>query len=328
MLRVVFAGSPECAVPALEAVATAHQVVAVLSNPPAPVGRSREPVPSPVAQAAERLKAAGLLSPDVPVITPERITDEIRTQLAAVRPEAMACFAYGKIFGPKTLALFPRGAVNLHPSLLPRWRGCAPVPAAILAGDRETGISIQKMVKEMDAGEILAQKHYTIEPDETAGELLDRLSREGAPLLVEVLDRIEQGIADGVPQNHDEATYCGMLCKHDGEIDWTRSASEITAQIRAFHPWPGAFTHARGTDLLIHRALPFTGESDSGQTPGTVLGVDKKAGILVQTGNGVLAITILQWRAKKPLDWKSFMNGTRDFTGTVLEPQPDRQSSQ
>lgn len=320
MLRVVFAGSPECAVPALEAVAMAHTVVAVLSNPPAPVGRSRNPVPSAVSQAAERLKATGLLKPDVPVITPERITDEVREQLAAVKPDAMACFAYGKIFGPKTLALFPRGAVNLHPSLLPRWRGCAPVPAAILAGDRETGISIQKMVKEMDAGDILAQKHYPISGNETAGELLDRLSHEGAPLLVAVLDRLELGTASGIPQNHDEATYCGMLCKHDGEIDWNRTASEISAQIRAFHPWPGAFTHTRGTDLLIHQATPFSGPVEGGSAPGTVLGIDKKAGILVQTGNGVLAITSLQWRAKKPLDWKSFINGTRDFSGTLLGP--------
>lgn len=318
MLRVVFAGSPECAVPALEAVAAAHTVVAVLSNPPAPVGRSRTPVPSAVASAAERLKAEGILGQDVPVITPDRITDEVREQLAAVKPDAMACFAYGKIFGPRTLALFPRGAVNLHPSLLPRWRGCAPVPAAILAGDRETGISIQKMVKEMDAGDILAQRHYTIGNEETAGELLDRLSREGAPMLVEVLDRLEQGTATGIPQRHDEATYCGMLCKHDGEIDWKRAASEISAQIRAFHPWPGAFTHARGTDLLIHRAEPFSAPEEPGSAPGTVLGIDKKAGILVQTGNGVLAITELQWRAKKPLDWKSFLNGTRDFTGTLL----------
>lgn len=318
MLRVVFAGSPDCAVPALEAVAAAHTVVAVLSNPPAPSGRSREPHPTPVAQAAERLKKEGLIAPDVPVITPEKITDEVREQLAAVKPDAMACFAYGKIFGPKTLALFPLGAVNLHPSLLPRWRGCAPVPAAILAGDRVTGISIQKMVREMDAGDILAQKQYIIDPTETAGELLDRLSREGAPMLVDVLDRLEAGSASGIPQNHDEASYCGMLHKHDGEIDWSRPAQEIANRIRAFHPWPGAFTHTGDRILLIHKAHPFDGTAEAGQQPGTVLGIDKKEGILVQTGNGVLALEALQWHAKKPLDWKSFMNGSRNFTGTVL----------
>lgn len=322
MLRVVFAGSPECAVPALEAVAASHHVVAVLSNPPSPSGRSKELRPTAVVQAALKLMEEGILASDTPIITPDRITDDIRQQIADVKPDAMACFAYGKIFGPKTLSLFPLGALNLHPSLLPRWRGCAPVPAAILAGDNETGISIQKMVREMDAGDILAQKHYTIGAEETAGDLLTRLSHEGAPMLVDVLDRLEEGTARGIPQNHDEATFCGLLCKEDGEIDWKHSASAISAQIRAYHPWPGAFTRAGDSILLIHRAYPYTQAVPTAEKPGTVLGIDKKAGILVQTGNGVLAIELLQWRAKKPLDWKSFMNGTRNFTGTVLGTSP------
>jgi len=170
----------------------------------------------------------------------------------------------------------------------------------------------------MDAGDILAQKHYTINPDETAGELLDRLSHEGAPLLADVLDRLEAGTAAGIPQNHDEATYCGMLHKHDGEIDWSQSAMEIVNRIRAFHPWPGAFTHAADRMLLIHKAHPFSGSPHPDHPPGTVIGIDKKEGILVQTGNGALALEALQWHAKKPLDWKSFMNGTRNFTGTIL----------
>ncbi|HHU36233.1 MAG TPA: methionyl-tRNA formyltransferase [Treponema sp.] len=318
MLRVVFAGSPDCAVPALEAVALQHQIVAVLSNPPASMGRSRNLVPTPVAKAAAELKLAGHIAEDVPIITPEHITDEIRAQIAAVKPDAIACFAYGKIFGPKTLALFPRGAINLHPSLLPRWRGCAPVPAAILAQDKETGISIQQMVREMDAGDILAQKRYPLDGSETAGDLLDTLAHEGAPLLVEVLNRIEAGNLTRTPQNHDKATYCGMLCKDDGEIDWNTSAEEIAAKIRAFHPWPGAFTRARETVLLIHQAHPYETTEATNTPPGTVFDVDKKTGILVQTGNGVLALETLQWCAKKQLDWKSFLNGTRNFTGTVL----------
>src|SRR5574344_1052098 len=158
MLKVVFAGSHACAVPALEATAKHHRIVAVLTNPPAPAGRSATPIPTPVHAAALALQERGIIQPGTPILTPERITDDLRAAIAATAPDCMACFAYGKIFGPKTLALFPMGAFNLHPSLLPRWRGCAPVPAAILAGDGETGITVQKMALEMDSGDILAQK--------------------------------------------------------------------------------------------------------------------------------------------------------------------------
>lgn len=333
MLNVLFAGSPECAVPALEATASAHRIVAVLTNPPAPVGRSREAVPTPIAKAALRLKERGLIGMDVPVLTPERITNEVRSRIAETAPDIMACFAFGKIFGPKTLALFPMGAVNLHPSLLPRWRGCAPVPAAILAGDGETGITVQRMSLEMDSGDILAQKIIPLDGTETAETLLDRAAREGAGLLVEVLNRLEQGPVAGTPQDASRATFCSILKKEDGEIRWEDGAEEISARIRAFSPWPGAFTRTGKGILMIHKAHVAWATGDTGagsdndpqadvrpgaRPPGTILGVDKKEGILIQTGKGVLALETLQWSTKKTLDWKSFMNGTRDFVGMTL----------
>ena len=348
MLNVLFAGSPECAVPSLEAVARKHRIVAVLTNPAAPQGRSKELVPTPVAACAIRLIEEGIIAPGTPIFTPEKLTQEARDAIAATKPDILACFAYGKIFGPKTLALFPMGAVNVHPSLLPRWRGSTPVPAAILALDAETGITVQKMALEMDAGDIIVQTRFPLDGTETAESLLSRAAAEGAPLLVESLDRLEAGTASLTKQNETDATYCSMLKKEDGEIDWTQSAKSISAQIRAFTPWPGAFTTAvagaasggtaggEAQTLLILDAHEYRGPSgaasdsvhgvsplgespdQSGPQPGLVLGIDKKEGILVQTGEGILALGRLQWRTKKPLDWKSFLNGTRDFINSRL----------
>ncbi|HNY16591.1 MAG TPA: methionyl-tRNA formyltransferase [Treponemataceae bacterium] len=322
MLRVLFAGTPECAVPSLEALARAHRVVAVLTNPPAPAGRSGVPVPSPVEAAARRLMADGAIEPDTPIITPEKLNDAVRAEIARARPDIMACFAYGKIFGPKTLALFPLGAVNVHPSLLPRWRGCAPVPAAILARDGETGVTVQKMALEMDSGDVIAQIKIPLDGTETAESLLAHAAALGAPLLVEAIGRFERGPVEGTPQDGSLATYCAMLRKEDGEIDWTRSAAEIDAKIRAYAPWPGAFTVAGGNVLLIHKAhvraeSPAQGGTGKG-VPGSIVGIDKKAGILVQTGDGTLALETLQWRTKKALDFKSFLNGTRNFPDLIL----------
>jgi len=322
MLNVLFAGTPECAVPALEAAARAHRIVAVLTNPPASSGRSGTLVSSPVAQAAERLKALGLIDADAPILTPAKITEEVRAAIAERKPDIMACFAYGKIFGPKTLALFPRGAVNIHPSLLPRWRGSSPVPAAILARDAETGITIQRMALEMDAGDILVQTHIPLDGTETAESLLARAAAESAPLLAATLDRFAAGDVVGTPQDGTQATFCKQMSKEDGRIDWTASAADIDARIRAYTPWPLSFTQLGERTLLVLKARPFpdaaraSGSPDA--EPGKVVGIDKKAGILVQTGDGLLALETLQWQSKKPLDWKSFLNGSRDFVGSVL----------
>lgn len=342
MLKIIFAGTPECATPALEAIAKRHRVVGVLTNPPASQGRHRELVPSPVMQAAQKLIDNGTLPPHTPIFAPEKITDEVRSAIAETEADLMVCFAFGKIFGPKTLSLFPLGSINIHPSLLPRWRGCAPVPAAILARDAETGITIQKIVREMDAGDILAQVRFPLDGTETADSLLERAARDSAPLVLEVLDAIENGTAQATPQDSSQATYSALLCKEDGEIDWTASAEDIDAKIRAFTSWPGAWTRKGEQILMILEAAVWKGtqeqafiaaEGSGGLqktahpdtpafAPGTVIGTDKRNGILVAAGTGTLALKKLQWRTKKPLDWKSFLNGSRDFPGSVLGGEP------
>lgn len=330
MLRIVFAGSPECAVPSLQALAKAHTIVAVLTNEKAPAGRSGTPVPTPVSETAARLKAEGLIAETAPILEIAKLTDEVRDRIRETNPDLLACFAFGMIFGPKTLSLFPKGALNLHPSLLPRWRGATPVPAAILAGDAETGITVQKMALGMDEGDIIIQTRIPLTGKETSQSLLAQAATEGAPLLVEAANRFERGETNAIPQRSEDATYCSTLTKEDGRIDWKASAREIDARIRAFTPWPLAFTTSKDQTLIIHGASVYmgtgTGNQDSPQPalppvpPGTVRGIDKKEGILVQTGEGLLALTRLQWRSKKELDWKSFINGSRDFVGSCLGP--------
>ena len=315
MLRVLFAGTPACAGPALEKTAGSHTIAGILTAPPSAKGRSGVLLPSDVAAAAERLKAAGKIHRDCPVLQPEKITDAVRAEIEALKADILVCFAYGKIFSGKTLSLFPLGGVNIHPSLLPRWRGPAPVPAAILAGDRETGVTIQRITLEMDAGNILAQKKTSLSGDETADKLLESLSIEGAELLLEVLDSIENGTAGETPQTG-EPSFSKMLKKEDGEIDWNKSTGEIDAQIRAFTPWPGSFTKMPDGALLFIREAGIYKDGIRQEQPGTVLSPDK--GILIQTGTGILSVKKLQKQTKKETDWRSFLNGNRSLISCKL----------
>lgn len=356
MLRIVYAGSPDISARPLTELVNSGvcQVVAVLTNPPSPQGRSKQLVPTPVALAAEAANKMvnSTTSPDsntttivinatipankttapIVILTPEKLDGTLREQIAVLKPDLLVCFAYGKLFGPKFMALFPLGGINLHPSLLPKYRGCAPVPVAILNRENETGVTIQRLAHEMDSGDILLQKVIPLTGRETSGSLLDDVSTQGGSLLIEVLQKIDQCQKSGLPldcrkQDGSQATFCQMLQKADGCIDWKKSAAEIDAQIRAFSPWPGAFTSLDGTVLRIHEATiaeakTATVESqtsvDSNIVPGTVIGSNKKDGILIQTGNGVLAVTNLQWQAKKAMNWKDFLNGSRSFIGSIL----------
>lgn len=325
-MRILFAGTPEIAVPALDAVAASrHEIVGVLTAPDRARGRGRQVSVSPVKARAVEL---GLT-----VLQPERLRTEAREAVAALDPEALACFAYGRIFGPRFLALFPRGTLNVHPSLLPRHRGPAPIPAAILAGDPETGVSIQEMAVDMDAGDLFAQERIPLTGTETTESLTPVAATIGGRLLVEVLDAVERGEATRTAQDHARATYSRLVAKEDGRIDWTCPAVEIDRMIRAYTPWPRAFTDFRGERLVVHEAVVAprageranaTGGSRTGgdvtadPTPGRVAGVDTAIGILVETGNGQLALRKLQLPSRKPLDWSSFLNGVRDFVGAVL----------
>ncbi len=306
-MRVLFMGTPEFSARVLEHLfASRHTVCAVVTRPDRPKGRSRKPFPSPVKQVA--------LGRGLPVLQPERASDEsfVRS-LTEFQPDIAAVAAYGEILRAGFLSAPPRGCVNLHASLLPAYRGAAPVPAAIAAGETETGLTTQLMDEGMDTGDILLQRRIEIGPDETAGELIERMAPLGGELMVETLDAIEAGTVTPRPQDHDKATYCKMLKKGDGVIDWTRPASDIHNHVRAMNPWPVAFTWLGDKSFRVWATVVNEpcGSTDAG--PGTVLEIDK-SGIRVATGDGTILLTEVQLHGSKRMSAHAFT------LGHTLEP--------
>ena len=337
MLRVLYAGSPAASSRALELILKdsymsssipeeQYKVVGVLTNPPSTQGRHRDLIPTEVAHYAQIWNEAR--DDGIVILTPEHLKQEARDQIASLHPDVFICFAYGHIMGPKFFSLFKYGGINIHPSLLPKYRGATPVNQAILNCDSETGISIQKMALGIDEGDILSQQKWTLTGTETAESLLREVALHGAISITTILRYIARNreLPVSVPQ-HGEASYCSIIKKEDGRINWSDSAEKIDAKIRAYTPWPGCFTACNGQTLRIVKARDAekVAHQDSsipkntGAVPGTVLSYNKQRGILIQTGDGVLIATELQWQAKKSMDYKSFMNGTRNFIGTVLE---------
>ena len=319
-MRVLFAGSPAIAVPALEALVLwgpdkGFELAGLLTNPDSPKGRRGTPEPTELAAALARLSLAG--KPPVPILKPEKLDGAARERAAALKPDLLVSFSYGRIFGPKFLALFPLGGINIHPSLLPQYRGPTPIPSAILNRDAETGITIQRLAPEMDSGDILVQERFPLSGRETTASLSEIMARTAAALLPAVLADIAAGTARPWPQNHAGATYCSLIASEEGLIDWTSSAREIDARIRAFDPWPLCWTTHGDRRLFILKAEPLDAPQ-SGSPPGQVLGVDKGRGILIQTGEGALAAETLQYGAKKALEWRVFLNGARNFAGARL----------
>ncbi len=316
-MRALFAGTPEIAVPALRLLAEHHTVVGVLTAPNRPAGRGRLVETRAVAQVAAAL--------EIPILQPERLDGEARKKVSILDPEILACVAYGKIFGPRFLALFPAGGINMHPSLLPRYRGPAPIPAAILAGDDITGVTVQALAEEMDAGDIFLQTRIPLSGNETTDSLTELCATVGARAVLSVVDAIESGTAERLAQEHQYASYTHIIGKEAGRIDWTRDAVYIQRMVRAFDPWPLAFTGFRDQRLnILAAAIATYPDGDGGSpplervSPGKIVGVDKTAGILVQTGNGILSVQKLQLQNRKPLDWKSFVNGVRDLPGSFF----------
>ncbi|HUX13922.1 MAG TPA: methionyl-tRNA formyltransferase [Spirochaetia bacterium] len=316
-MRVLFAGTPEIAVPALRLLAEHHTVVGVLTTPNRPTGRGRLVEASAVGAVAAAL--------GIPILQPERLDREARQLVGELDPEILVCVAYGKIFGPRFLALFPAGGINMHPSLLPRYRGPAPIPAAILAGDDVTGVTVQALAEEMDAGDLFFQTRIPLSGNETSASLTELCASIGARAVLSVVDAIEAGSAERLAQEHQHASYTHIIGKEDGRIDWSRDALHIQRMVRAFYPWPLAFTDFRDQRLnILDAAIVADPEGDAADpvlnrhSPGKIMGVDKTAGILVQTGNGTLSVRKLQLQNRKPLDWKSFVNGVRDLPGSFF----------
>ena len=308
-MRILFAGSPGIAVPALKAVAESCTLAGLLTNPDSPKGRSGKPEPTECALAVQKYS--------LPVLKPEKLDSEARALAVDLRPDLLISFAYGKIFGPKFLAMFPLGGINIHPSLLPKYRGPTPIPAVIINRESETGLTIQKLAAEMDSGDILVQQTVPLNGQETTSSLSELMAAKAAALLPDVLKGIAAGTITAHKQDHNAATYCSLIAKEDGRIDWNRSAAEIEARIRAFDPWPLCWTMHGDLQLFILQARIVEG-CGGRAAPGQVLGKDRDLGILIQTGEGILAAGKLQYRAKKALEWNVFLNGARNFVGAKL----------
>ena len=324
-IQVIFAGSPGIAVPTLRALAALETegvcgLAAVLTNPDSAKGRNGKSEPTEVGAAALELDTRPKL------LKFERLDGNAREEIAALKPDIFVCFAYGKIFGPKFLALFPLGGINVHPSLLPRWRGPAPVQAAILHGDGETGVCVQRIALEIDRGEILARERFPLSGRETALSLGAMAAEKGAALVPALIRRIaaEGRLPPGEKQDEAGALYSTLITKEMGRIDWNATAVEIDRKIRAFTPWPLCLTRFGESELYLLEGRPFEGDlgawlaGPDPAPPGTVLGTDKKWGILVRTGGGIFAVERLQFPARKALDWRAFLNGARNFVGSRL----------
>lgn len=311
-MRVLFAGTPALAVPALHEVAGVSEVLGVLTNPDAPSGRGGRVTPSAVKQAASAL--------GITVLEPERLDPAFRERVRSLAPEILVVVAYGRIFRPEFLSLFPRGAINLHPSLLPRHRGPTPIPATILAGDTEGGVTIQRVAAAVDSGAILAQERVALDGTESTGSLSVRLGALGASLLVTVIRAIESGTAVEQEQDHGRATFCRKLGKGEGLIDWREDAVTIARKVRAYDPFPGAYTTCAGRllHILEATAVGFDSSPPTAPAPGVVVRTDKGYGIVVSTGQGFLCVRRLQLEARKALEWRAFCNGVPGFVGSRL----------
>ena len=304
-LRIVFAGTPEFSVPCLAACrASGAEVVAVYTQPDRPAGRGRKLTPSPVKQAA--------LEAGIPVEQPESLKDaDSRERLAAYRPDLMVVVAYGLILPRKVLAIPRLGCWNVHASLLPRWRGAAPIQRAILAGDAESGVDLMQMESGLDTGPVLLERRTPIGPDDTGGSLHDRLSALGADVLAEGLRRVLTGetlIATAQPENG--VTYAHKLDKTEAQLDFLRSASELERQVRAFDPWPVAEGELAGERVRVWAAKAV--DAPAGAVPGTVIAANRD-GIDIACGTGALRITAVQRAGGKRIGAADYLNARADL---------------
>ncbi|MCI6720980.1 MAG: methionyl-tRNA formyltransferase [Clostridiales bacterium] len=307
-MRILFMGTPDFAVPSLQMlIDSRHEVVGVLTQPDKPQGRRQILTPPPVKTLA--------LAHDLPVHQPETLKNgAIQSILDETRPDLIIVVAYGKIL-PEYVLHYPRlGCVNVHGSLLPRWRGAAPIQWSVIAGDKYAGVTTMKMAKGLDTGNILLTAQTEIGARETAGELFDRLSVLGAQLLEKTVGQLEIADSDGVPQDEAQACYASMLDKEMAVIDWTRAARELDCLIRGLNPWPVALTSLEGARMKVYAAQPEQGVG----APGEVLVADAKNGLLVACGTDALRITELQMVGGKRMNACDYLRGHAIPVGSRL----------
>ncbi|OYO24269.1 methionyl-tRNA formyltransferase [Enemella dayhoffiae] len=306
-MRLVVAGTPEVALPSLEAlIASAHQVLAVITRPDAPAGRGKRLAPSPVAARAEEL--------GIEVLKPEHPRDEeFAARLTELAPDCCPVIAYGALVPQRVLDIPRLGWANLHFSLLPRWRGAAPVQRAIMAGDAETGACVFRLVRELDAGDVYASLSTPIGAEETSGDLLARLARDGAHLLVRVMDDLAAGTAAATPQPTEGVTLAPKLTVAEAEIDWSLNDAEVDRQIRGCTPAPGAWTTFRGERFKILAARPAGGVPVA---EGELVTTKKR--VQVGTGSRPLELLTVQPFGKKPMAGADWARGAQPSTGERL----------
>lgn len=303
-LKIIFAGTPEFAVPSLKALLeSAHEVAAVYTQPDRPVGRGRKMGMSPVKEVA--------LGAGIPVVQPESMRDaSAQAVLKTWAADLMVVVAYGQIL-PRVVLEMPRfGCINVHASMLPRWRGAAPIQRAIMAGDAQSGVTIMQMAAGLDTGDMLMRESCPIFPNDTGQSLHDRLSSLGAAALIKTLAAIESNSLHPEVQDESLVTYAQKLNKSDGKIDWNLTAQQIERQVRALNPWPVAYTECGEHHLRIWQAEIM--KEKTSEQPGTVINVNHQH-IDVATGDGVLQLSIIQEAGGKPLQVKDFLNAPREW---------------
>ncbi len=313
-MRVIFMGTPEFASPPLKhLVLNQYQVVAVYTQPDKPAGRGRSLVSSPLKRAALAWK--------LPVVQPVSLkSTEVVAQLAGFHPDVIVVAAFGQILPQSVLDISGCQCINIHPSLLPRFRGASPVASAILAGDEFTGVSIMLMDRGLDTGPVLVRAQIPISAQDTTGSLTAKLSLIAAQLLLEILPRWSRGELTPQPQSEAEATYSSLISKEEGEIDWCLSAVDIWRRVRAFQPWPGCYTRWQERQLKIIEAVPLPAiiALEVGQVVALTSATESKAAFGVSTGEGILGVLKVQLEGKRAMSAAEFLRGQRQFMGAML----------
>ncbi len=310
-MRIVYMGTPYFGIrPLVELAGNGYNIVAVYTQPDRPMGRGRVVDEPPVKKAALKL--------NLNVIQPENLksTEEI-TRLAELKPDVIVVAAYGQILRQTVLDIPPFGCINIHPSLLPVYRGMSPIPSAILNGDEFTGVSIMLLDKGVDTGPILERAQIPVATQDDTGLLMEKLSRLGAQLLLDALPRWFNKELTPQPQNNANATYTKTLTKDAGKIDWHLSAMELWRRIRAYQPWPGCYTQWQGKQLKIIEAVPLAGEEDT--RPGKVVAIKhESAAFGIGCGDGILGVIRLQLEGKKVMTAEEFLRGQKQILGAIL----------
>ncbi len=305
-LRLIFMGTPDFSAVVLEKLASRHSVLAVVTGKDKPVGRGYELRPSPLKVKAEEL--------GIPVLQFDKVSSEGYDAIAALRPDLGVTAAFGQILSERFLSLFPLGVINVHASLLPRYRGASPIQWAVLNGDSETGVTIMRTVKEVDAGDILLQVRTPIGERETAGELFDRLAVLGGEALSEAVEMIEEGRAVYTPQDPALATHCGMITKGEGRIDLSRTARELDCFVRGMTPWPSAWCESEGKRIKVLELSPAEGRGEAGR----VLSASPATGLIVACGDGAVRFSVIQPEGRPRMSDTAFLAGHRIAQGTLI----------